>query len=81
MLKVNGTFYQSPINIAICLANKENVINIDIANQVLVLELDIEKNERNEEQIKELNLKIGNYNLTSEFTVAAIDNNINDIIK
>ena len=52
ILKIIGTFYQSPINIAICPANKENFINVDIANQLPVQESNIEKNERNEEKIK-----------------------------
>ena len=64
MLKVNGMFYQSPINIVICKANKEKFIDVHLTNQLLVLEVDIEKNERNEEQIDELDLYIGNYNRT-----------------
>ena len=35
---------------------------------------------RNEEEIKELYLKIGNYNLTSEFTIATIEDSITNIM-
>ena len=36
MLKVNGIFDESLITIVICPSNKENFINIDVANQVQV---------------------------------------------
>ena len=50
MLKVNGIFDESPISIAICPCNKENFINIDVANQVQVQES--MKNELNEDHIE-----------------------------
>ena len=36
MLKVCGIFDESPIPITICIAIKENFINVDLANQLLV---------------------------------------------
>ena len=60
-------------------SNKEKFIGVHLTNQLPVLE-DIEKNERNEEQINELDLYSSNYNLTSKFIVVAIDDNITSIM-
>ena len=51
MLKVCGTFDESLIAIAICPTIKENVINVDLANQLQVPESSIVKNKSNEDQI------------------------------
>ena len=80
MFQVKGIFYGSTVCIAICPTTKENFINVDIANQLQVCESSVEKNEWNEDQINELELTIGNYNFTSQFTVAAIDHTLIDIM-
>ena len=61
MLKVDGTFYESFINIAISPINREHFINVDVANQLHVLEAYIEKKE---EKVKQLDLRINSYNMT-----------------
>ena len=77
MLKVNGIFDESPIAIAICPSNKENFINIDVANQVQVQES--MKNESNKDQI-EVPLQINDHHFAAQFTVATIDDHLIDIM-
>ena len=76
-LKFYGIFDESLIVIAICPSNKENCINIDVANQVQFQES--MKNESNEDQI-EVPLQIDDYHFAAQFTVAAIDDHIIDIM-
>ena len=52
MLEVNGIFDEIPLAIAICPSNKENFINIDVANQVQVQKS--MKNESNKDHIEVL---------------------------
>ena len=77
MLKVNRIFDESPIAFAICPSNKENFINIDVANQVQVHES--MKNDSNEDQI-EVPLQINDYHFAAQFTVAAIEDHLIDIM-
>ena len=70
MLKFYGIFDECLISIAICSSNKENFINIDVANQVQVQES--MRNESNGDQI-EVPLQIDDYHFVAQFTVAAID--------
>ena len=77
MLKVNEIFHESPISITICPSNKENFINSYVANQVQVQES--MKNESNEDQI-EVPLQIDDYHFAAQFTVAAIDDHLIDIM-
>ena len=77
MLKVYGIFDESLIAIAICPSNKENFINIDVANHVQVQES--MKNESNEDQI-EVPLQIDDYHFAAHFTVVAIEDHLMDIM-
>ena len=59
---------------------KKFFINVDLANQLQVLESSIVKNTQNEDQISELPLQIDDYNFASQFIVAAIDDNLVDVM-
>ena len=80
MLKVCGIFDESPIDISICPTTKENFINVDLSNQLLVPKSSIVKNKSNEDQINELPLQINDYNFASQFIIAAIDDKLVDIM-
>ena len=77
MPKVYGILDESLISIAICPSNKENFINIDVTNQVQFQES--MKNESNEDQI-ELPLQIDDYHFAAQFTIAAIDDELINIM-
>ena len=77
MLKFYMIFDESPISIAICPSNKENFINSYVANQVQVQES--MKNKSNKDQI-EVPLQIGDYHFSAQFTIAAIDDQLIDIM-
>jgi hypothetical protein len=81
ILKVKGTIHGRDIIIVVCPLNKENYIDVDIANQLQIPESSIEKIKLwNKDQINNLSLRIDNYIFVSQFIVKSIDLEDVDIV-
>jgi hypothetical protein len=84
LLKVNGIIQGKNINIAICPTARKNHINVDLANQLMVLEPNIIENDMclsNEKyDIKNLQLSMGDYKFIAQFNVVSIYEDNVDII-
>jgi hypothetical protein len=84
LLKVNGIIQGKNINIAICPTARKNHINVDLANQLMVLEPNIIENDMclsNEKyDIKNLQLSMGDYKFIAQFNVVSIYEDSVDII-
>jgi hypothetical protein len=84
LLKVNGIIQGKNINIAICPTARKNHINVDLANQLMVLEPNIIENDMclsNEKyDIKNLQLSMGDYKFIAQFNVVSIYQDSVDII-
>jgi hypothetical protein len=84
LLKVNGIIQGKNINIAICPTARKNHINVDLANQLMVLEPNIIENDMclsdEKYDIKNLQLSIGDYKFIAQFNVVSIYQDSVDII-
>jgi hypothetical protein len=84
LLKVIGIIQGKNINIAICPTARKNHINVDLANQLMVLEPNIIENDMclsNEKyDIKNLQLSMGDYKFIAKFNVVSIYEDNVDII-
>jgi hypothetical protein len=84
LLKVNGIIQGKNINIAICPTARKNHINVDLANQLMVLEPNIIENDMclsdEKYDIKNLQLSMGDYKFTAKFNVVSIYQDSVDII-
>ena len=84
LLKVNGIIQGKNINIAICPTARKNHINVDLANQLMVLEPNIIENDMclfdEKYDIKNLQLSMGDYKFTAKFNVVSIYQDNVDII-
>jgi hypothetical protein len=84
LLKVNGIIQGKNINIVICPTAKKNHINVDLANQLMVLEPNIIENETclfdGKYEIKNLQLSIDEYKFIGQFNVVSMYQGSVDII-
>jgi hypothetical protein len=84
LLKVNGIIQGKNINIVICPTAKKNHINVDLANQLMVLEPNIIENDTclfdEKYEIKNLQLSIGEYKFIGQFNVVSMYQGNVDII-
>jgi hypothetical protein len=84
LLKVNGIIQGKNINIVICPTAKKNHINVDLANQLMVLESNIIENDTclfdGKYEIKNLQLSIDEYKFIAQFNVVSIYEDSVDII-
>jgi hypothetical protein len=84
LLKVNGIIQGKNINIVICPTARKNHINVDLANQLMVLEPNIIENDMclsdEKYEIKNLQLSIGDYKFIGQFNVVSMYQDSVDII-
>jgi hypothetical protein len=84
LLKVNGIIQGKNINIVICPTARKNHINVDLANQLMVLEPNIIENDTclsdEKYEIKNLQLSIGDYKFIGQFNVVSMYQDSVDII-
>ena len=84
LLNVNGIIQGKNINIAICPTARKNHINVDLANQLMVLETNIIENKTclfdGKYEIKNLQLSINEYKFIAQFNVVSIYEDNVDII-
>jgi hypothetical protein len=84
LLKVNGIIQGKNINIAMCPTARKNHINVDLANQLMVLEPNIIENDiclsDEKYDIKNLQLSMGDYKFIAQFNVVSIYQDNVDII-
>jgi hypothetical protein len=84
LLNVNGIIQGKNINIAICPTARKNHINVDLANQLMVLETNIIENKTclfdGKYEIKNLQLSIDKYKFIGQFNVVSIYEDSVDII-
>jgi hypothetical protein len=84
LLEVNGIIQGKNINVAICPNTRKNHINIDLANQLMVLEPNIIENDMclsdEKYEIKNLQLSIGDYKFIGQFNVVSMYQDSVDII-
>jgi hypothetical protein len=84
LLKVNGIIQGKNINIAICPNARKNHINVDLANQLMVLEPNIIENDTclsdEKYEINNLQLSIGDYKFIGQFNVVSMYQDSVDII-
>ena len=75
LLEVNGILQGKNINVAICPNVKKNHINVDLANQLMVLKPNIIENDTclsdEKYEIKKLQLSIGDYKFIGQFNVVS----------
>jgi hypothetical protein len=83
-LKVNKIIQGNNINISICPTIRKNYINVDLANQLMVLEPNIIENDMSlsddKYEIKNLQLSIGDYKFIAQFNVVSMYQDNVDII-
>jgi hypothetical protein len=76
LLEVNGIIQGKNVNIAICLNARKNHINVDLANQLMVLEPNIIENgtclSDEKYEIKSLQLSISDYKFIVQFNVVSM---------
>jgi hypothetical protein len=76
LLKVNGIIQGKNINIVICSTARKNHINVDLANQLMVLEPNIIENDTclsdEKYEINNLQLSIGDYKFIGQFNVVSM---------
>jgi hypothetical protein len=84
LLKVNGIIQGKNINIVICPTARKNHINVDLANQLMVLEPNIIENDTclfdGKYEIKNLQLSIDEYKFIGQFNVVSMYQGNVDII-
>jgi hypothetical protein len=84
LLEVNGIIQGKNINIVICPNARKNHINVDLANQLMVLEPNIIENDTclsdEKYEIKNLQLSIGDYKFIGQFNVVSMYQDNVDII-
>jgi hypothetical protein len=84
LLKVDGIIQGKNINIVICPTAKKNHINVDLANQLMVLEPNIIENDTcifdEKYEIKNLQLSIDEYKFIGQFNMVSMYQGSVDII-
>jgi hypothetical protein len=84
LLKINGIIQGKNINIVICPTARKNHINVDLANQLMVLEPNIIENKTRlfdgKYEIKNLQLSIDKYKFIGQFNVVSMYQDSVDII-
>ena len=76
LLKIKGIIQGRVVNIAICPSYKMNYINVDMANQLLILETNIKETlqfkNKKQYEINDLLLRVNDYTFLSKFNVISI---------
>ena len=76
LLKVNGIIQGKNISITICPTATKNHINVDMANQLIILEQNIIENDtclsNEKNDIKNLQLSMGDYEFIAQFNVVSM---------
>jgi hypothetical protein len=84
LLEVNGFIQGKNNNVAICSNARKNHINVDLANQLMVLESNIIENDMclsdERYEIKNLQLSSGDYKFIGQFNVVSMYQDVVDII-